>query len=81
MFLYNYFKIHQQVKAEKSFQGFSILALLAICSIERNRLSNFGRGLPMEHSCEIILKSVHLFSRRSCLKLFSIYSPGGHSVQ
>ena len=41
-------------------------------------MSNFGRGLAKEHFCEIISKSVHLFSRGSCIKLFSIYSPGGH---
>ena len=44
-------------------------------------MSNFGRGLAKEHFCEIISKSVHWFSRGSCLKLFSIYSPGGHFVQ
>ena len=44
-------------------------------------MSNFGRGLAKEHFCEIISKSVHRFSRRSRLKLFSIYSPGGHFVQ
>ena len=49
--------------------------------MERNHLSNFGRGLAKEHFCEIISKSVHLFSRGSRLKLFSIYSPGGHFVQ
>ena len=48
--------------------------------MERNHLSNFGRGLAKEHFCIIISKSVHGFSR-SCLKLFSIYSPGGHFVQ
>ena len=47
----------------------------------QNSLSNFKRELPKEPSCEIISKSVHRFSRRSCLKLFSIYSPGGHFVQ
>ena len=41
----------------------------------QNSLSNFGRELPKEHSCETISKSVHRFSR-SHLKLFSIYSPG-----
>ena len=30
---------------------------------------------------QIISKSLHRFSRRSPLKLFSIYSPGGHFVQ
>ena len=54
---------------------------MAFCSAEQNGLSNFGRGLPKEHSCEIILKSVHRSSGRSCLKLFSIYSPGDHFVQ
>ena len=44
-------------------------------------MSNFGRGLAKEHLCEIILKSVNQFSTGSCLKLFSIYSPGGHLVQ
>ena len=37
-------------------------------------MSNFGRRLAKEHFCEIISKSVHQFSRGSCLKLFSIYS-------
>ena len=41
----------------------------------RNSLSNFSSELPKEPFCEIISKSVHLFCR-SCLKLFSIYSPG-----
>ena len=40
------------------------------CSMERNHLSNFGRGLAKEHFREIISKSVHRFSSRSCLKLF-----------
>ena len=39
-------------------------------------MSNFGRGLAKKHLCEIISKSVYRFSRGSCLKLFSIYSPG-----
>ena len=33
------------------------------------------------HWNRIISKSVHQFSRRSCLKLFSVYSTGGHFVQ
>ena len=33
------------------------------------------------HWNQIISKSVHQFSKRSRLKLFSIYSPGGHFVQ
>ena len=38
-----------------------------------------GRS-PEYHWNQIISKSVHRFSR-SRLKLFSIYSPGGHFVQ
>ena len=44
-------------------------------------MSNFSRGSEKEHFCEIISKSVHWFSRGSCLKLFSIYSSGSHLVQ
>ena len=39
-----------------------------------------GRS-PEYHWNQIISKSVHQFSRRSRLKLFSIYSPGGRFVQ
>ena len=39
-----------------------------------------GRS-PEHHWDQIISKSVHRFSRRSRLKLFSIYGPGGHFVQ
>ena len=49
--------------------------------MKRNGLSNFSRELPKEPSHEIISKSVHRFSSRSRLKLFSIYSPGGYIVQ
>ena len=45
------------------------LALAAICSAEWNHLSNFGRGLPKEHLCEIILKSGH-WPRRCRIKFF-----------
>ena len=44
-------------------------------------MSNFDRQSPQEHSCKIISTSVHRFSRRSRLKLISIYSSGGHFVQ
>ena len=36
---------------------------------------------PEYHWNQIISKSVHQFSKRSRLKLFSIYNPGGHFVQ
>ena len=39
-----------------------------------------GRS-PEYYWNQIISKSVHRFSRGSRLKLFSIYSPGGHFVQ
>ena len=51
------------------------------CLMAQNSLSNFGREIPKETSCEIISKPIDRFSRRSRLKLFSIYSPGGHFVQ
>ena len=35
----------------------------------------------MEYFCEIILKSGHWPRRRCHLKVFSIFSFGGHSVQ
>ena len=38
--------------------------------MERNGLSNFGRGSPKEPSCKIISKSMHLLRRRSSLKAF-----------
>ena len=34
--------------------------------------SNFDRGSPKEHFCEIILKSVHWLRRRCHLKVFQI---------
>ena len=36
---------------------------------------------PEYHWNQIISKSVHRFSRKNRLRLFSIYSPGGHFVQ
>ena len=49
--------------------------------MERNDFSNFGRGSPKEHFCEISLKSVHLSRRRCHLKVFLFFIPGGHFVQ
>ena len=40
------------------------------CSAEWIHLSNFGRGSPKEHFCEIILKSRHWPRRRCRLKVF-----------
>ena len=38
------------------------------CSAEQDGFSNFGRGSPKEHFCEIIEKSVQQCQRRSLLK-------------
>ena len=64
-----------------SLKRFSFLALAAICSAVQNDFSNFGRGSPKEHSCEIILKSVHWSRRRCHLNVFLFFSSGGHFVQ
>ena len=42
--------------------------------MERNGLSNFGRGSPKEPSCKIILKSKHSLRRRSRLKVLLFLS-------
>ena len=47
--------------------------------VNKRAMISLGRS-PEYHWNQIISKSVHRFSR-SRLKLFSIYSPGGHSVQ
>ena len=59
--MYKYFKICSLVSKKKSFKGFSIFSSggHCICSSELKGLSNFGRGSPKEHSCEIISKSIH----------------------
>ena len=49
-------------------------------SIHKRAMMALGRS-PEYHWNQIISKSVHRFSRGSRLKLFSIYSPGGHFVQ
>ena len=65
------FKIYPLVEEKMSFKGFSNLRRPS-SSTELNGLSNFGRGSPKEPSCEIISKSVYQYSRRNCLKLFSL---------
>ena len=48
----------------------------------KNKRAMTALGHSPEYHCnQIISKSVHWFSRRNLLKLFSIYSPGGHFVQ
>ena len=48
--------------------------------VNKRAMMALGRS-PEHHWDQIISKSVHRFRRRSPLKLFSIYSPGGHFVQ
>ena len=50
-----------------------------IFNINKRAMLALGRS-PEYHWDQIISKSVHRFSRGNCLKLFSIYSPGGHFV-
>ena len=60
-----------------SFKSFLFFALVAILFSGAEQLSNFERGSPKEHFCEIILKSGHWPSKG----FFSIFSSGGHFVQ
>ena len=55
-FLWNYFEIEPLTWEEMSFKGFLFSALAAVCSVEQNHFSNFGRESPKENFCEIILK-------------------------
>ena len=41
--------------------------------MEQNHFSNFGRGSPKEHFCEIILKLDHWPRRRCRLKVFFFF--------
>ena len=54
--------------------------MVSLRNKNKRAMMALGRS-PEYHWDQIISKSVHRFSRRSCLKLFSIYSPGGHFVQ
>ena len=51
-----------------------------LCLMERNNLCNFGRH-HVEQFCEIILNLDQWFRRRSCLKIFLIWSSCGPFVQ
>ena len=54
-----------------SFTGsFLFSALMAILFSRAEPISNFGRGSPKEHFCEIILKLGHWPRRTCCLKVF-----------
>ena len=60
------------VVQEMSFTNISYLGLvLPFCSVERNHLCNFGKGLYEEQFCEIILNLDQWF-RRCLLKIFLI---------
>ena len=49
-------------------------------SVNKRAMMDLDRS-PGYHWNQIISKPVHRLSRRSRLKLFSIYSPGGHFIQ
>ena len=64
------------------FKDISYLELLQpLYSAERNHLCNFGRRHHEEQTCEIILNLDQWFRRKSCLKIFLIWSSGSHFVQ
>ena len=65
-----------------SFKGFSVFSFGGhFGSVKWNHFSNFGKGSPKEHFCEIILKLGHWPRRRCCLNVFSIFSSISHFVQ
>ena len=49
---------------------FLFLALMAVLFSGAEPFKQFGRGSSKEHSCDIILKSVHCSRRRCHLKVF-----------
>ena len=49
--------------------------------MERNDLSNFGRGYFEEQFCDTILNLDQGFIRRRLLKIFLIWNSGGPFVQ
>ena len=52
-----------------------------LCSAEQNHLCNFERCHHEEQFCEIILNLDQWSRRRSCLKIFLIWSSGSPFVQ
>ena len=70
------------VQEEMSCKDISYLELWwPFCYAEQNHLCNFGRGYQEEQFCEIILNLEQCFRRRSCLKIFLIWSSGSPFVQ
>jgi len=43
---------------------------LEICASNRNRLNNFGRGPPNDHSCKVWSKSIYIYP--DWVRLFSL---------
>ena len=67
----NYFEMEQLAYEEMSFKDFFYFMLWwPFCSVEQNHFSNFDKGSPKKHFCEIILKTGH-WSRRRCHLKFS----------
>ena len=60
---------------------FLFIAMAAILFNIAESFEQFGRGSPKKHSCTIISKSIFWLRIRSHLKVFSIFSSGGHVVQ
>ena len=52
-----------------------------LCLVEQNHLCNFGRRHHEEQFCGIILNLDQWFRRRCLLKIFLIWSSGGHFIQ
>ena len=66
----------------RGFRGKSGLIFFEDKGRKFNKRATMALGhSPEYHWNQIISKSVNQFSSRSRLKLFSIYSPGGHFVQ
>ena len=55
--------------------------LLSRALVVWNHLCNFGRRYHEEQPCEIIMNFDNLFRRKSCFKLFLIWSSGSPFVQ
>ena len=65
-----------------AFKDISYLELwFPLFSVKRNHLCNFGKRHHVEQFCEIILNLDQWFRRRSCFKIFLIWSSGSPFAQ
>ena len=75
-------KFGPAVQEEMSFKDISYLELWQpLCSLDWNRLCNFGRRHHEEQSCEIILNLDQRFKRKCRLNVFLIWRSGSPFVQ